>query len=88
MTYFKSSFTYFLLIKIQTWLMNTTETVYTFGKVNYCQGFFSSGIWMAITATLLLATILAFGVSFLFSIKTMDKFDDPKVKPLSIALEK
>jgi len=64
------------------------ETAYTFGPVNYCQGFFSSGIWMAITASLILAFILAFGVSLLMNVKTMDRFDDPKGKPLNIGAEK
>lgn len=61
---------------------------FEFGKVNYCQGFFTSGIWMAIVASLLLTLILAIGVSFLFSINTMDRFDDPKGKQLNIAIEK
>ena len=66
--------------------MNSTG--YSFNRPNYCQGFFSAGIWMAITASLLLTLILACGVSFLFSVKTMDRFDDPKGKPLTIAAEK
>lgn len=66
----------------------SNDTEYIFGRVNYCQGFFSSGIWMAISSLLILTTILAFGVSFLFGINTMDRFDDPKGKPLSIAIEK
>lgn len=60
----------------------------TFGQVNYCQGFFSEGIWMAITASLILLAILAFGVSLLTNISTMDRYDDPKGKPLNIAAEK
>jgi V-type H+-transporting ATPase S1 subunit len=73
---------------MQPFGVQTNGTSYTFGKVNYCQGYFSSGIWMAITSSLLLTVILAFGVSMLFSIKTMDRFDDPKGKPLNIAMEK
>ena len=68
--------------------MSVNGSEYSFGKVNYCQGFFSSGIWMAITTSLVLTFILAFGISFLFNINTMDKFDDPKGKPLNIAIEK
>ena len=75
-------------MKIQPFNITTNGTAYVFGKVNYCQGFFSSGIWMAITSSLLLTFILAVGVSFLFNVKTMDKFDDPKGKPLNIAIEK
>ena len=66
--------------------MNSTN--YTFGRVNYCQGFFSNGIWMAITSSLILVTILSFGITFLFNINTMYRFDDPKGKPLNIAIEK
>lgn len=66
--------------------MNGTD--FTFGQVNYCQGFFTSGIWMAIMTSLLLALILAMGVTFLCNINTMDRFDDPKGKPLNIAIEK
>ena len=70
--------------------MNSSNdsTSYTFGQINYCQGFFSNGIWMAITTSLILGIILSVGLSFLLNIKIMDKFDDPKGKPLNIAIEK
>jgi V-type H+-transporting ATPase S1 subunit len=61
---------------------------FTFGRVNYCQGFFTSGIWMAISATVIMTFILAFGVSLLFNVKALDRFDDPKGKPLNIGAEK
>lgn len=61
---------------------------YMFGKINYCQGFFTSGIWMAIISSLLLIFITMSGVTLLANINTMDRFDDPKGKPLNIALEK
>ncbi len=61
---------------------------YLFGKVNYCQGFFTSGIWMAILSSLLLLFITMVGITLLTNINTMDRFDDPKGKPLNIALEK
>ena len=78
----------FKLKQIQPFNMSSNGTNFTFGKVNYCQGFFSTGIWMAITSSLILTAILAYGVSFLFSVNTMDRFDDPKGKPLMIAQEK
>jgi len=43
---------------------------------------------MAITSSLILTFILAFGVALLFNVKTMDRFDDPKGKPLTIGAEK
>lgn len=82
---------WFYIQKLQiqpTGVVNINKSEYTFGRVNYCQGFFSSGIWMAITSSLILAFILAFGVSLLMNVKTMDKFDDPKGKPLNIGAEK
>ncbi len=75
-------------IKMQAFYLTPAGANYTFGKVNYCQGYFTGGIWMAITASLLLTLILAFGISLLCNIKTMDRFDDPKGKPLTIAMEK
>ena len=68
--------------------LNQTSGYYTFGSVNYCQGFFSEGIWMAISASLLLLAILSFGVTMLSQVTTMDLFDDPRGKQLNIAVEK
>lgn len=43
---------------------------------------------MAITSSLIMLIILAFGISMLTSIQTMSKFDDPKGKALQISAEK
>jgi V-type H+-transporting ATPase S1 subunit len=43
---------------------------------------------MGIMSSLLLTFILAMGVSMLCNVNTMDRFDDPKGKPLTIAAEK
>lgn len=79
---------YIEMLQIQPTGVENNGTDFTFGKVNYCQGFFTSGIWMAILSSLLLVFITVMGVSFLAGINTMDRFDDPKGKPLNIALEK
>ncbi len=55
-----------------------------FGPPNYCTSFFTSGIWMGITSSLLCLGILLFGVHRMMSIKSNDRFDDPKGKPLII----
>ena len=55
-----------------------------FGPPNYCTSFFTSGIWMGITSSLLCLGILLFGVHRLMSIKSNDRFDDPTGKPLLI----
>lgn len=79
---------YIQKLQLQPTGVTNNKSEYSFGRINYCQGFFSSGIWMAITSSLILAFILAFGVSLLMNVKTMDKFDDPKGKPLNIGAEK
>jgi len=55
-----------------------------FGPPNYCTSFFTSGIWMGITSSLLCLGILLFGVHRMMTIKSNDRFDDPKGKPLII----
>ncbi|CAF0857572.1 unnamed protein product [Adineta steineri] len=55
-----------------------------FGPPNYCTSFFTSGIWMGITSSLLCLAILLFGITRMMSIKSNDRFDDPKGKPLII----
>ncbi|XP_023222799.1 V-type proton ATPase subunit S1-like [Centruroides sculpturatus] len=49
-----------------------------------CVTFFTIPIWMGFMVVILLTAILAFGIYMLFSIHTMDRFDDPKGKPLSV----
>lgn len=48
-----------------------------------CVGFFTPGIWMGIIVTLILISILTWGMKMIMDIKTMDRFDDPKGKPIS-----
>lgn len=55
-----------------------------FGSANYCTSFFTSGIWMGITSSLLCLGILLVGVTRMMSIKSNDRFDDPKGKALVI----
>lgn len=48
-----------------------------------CVGFFTPGIWMGIVVTIVLLSILSWGMKMLMDVKTMDRFDDPKGKPIS-----
>ncbi|XP_070001467.1 V-type proton ATPase subunit S1 [Penaeus vannamei] len=50
-----------------------------------CVGFFTVPIWCALLVTLLLLFILFSGMYMLSDIKTMDRFDDPKGKPIMVA---
>uniref|UniRef100_H2Y9Q9 V-type proton ATPase subunit S1 n=2 Tax=Ciona savignyi TaxID=51511 RepID=H2Y9Q9_CIOSA len=56
----------------------------SFSRAVDCQGWFSIGIWTGLIITLLLLTILTMGLCMVAQISTMDRFDDPKGKPLSI----
>lgn len=47
-------------------------------------GFFTIPIWSGLFVTSLLVTIVLIGLSLIYDIKTMDQFDDPKGKPLTI----
>lgn len=56
-------------------------------KFNYasdCSGFFSPGIWMGLITTLLFVFILTYGLHMVMSLKTMDRFDDPKGPSISV----
>jgi len=48
-----------------------------------CVGFFTPGIWCGIFMTIILLSILTWGMKMIMDVKTMDRFDDPKGKPIS-----
>nr|XP_033778662.1 V-type proton ATPase subunit S1 isoform X2 [Geotrypetes seraphini] len=61
----------------------------TSGNFSYasdCSGFFSAGIWMGLVTTFLLVFILTYGLHMVMSLKTMDRFDDPKGPSISVPL--
>lgn len=49
-----------------------------------CVGFTSPGIWGGLFVTILLLAIMTIGISWMLDIKTMDRFDDPKGKTITI----
>lgn len=49
-----------------------------------CVGFTSGGVWMGLVITFLLISILSCGFAWMFDIKTMDRFDDPKGKTITV----
>lgn len=56
-----------------------------FGPCNECIGFFSAGIWGGLFVVILLLLILFWGLSNMMEIRTMDRFDDPKGKTITIS---
>jgi V-type H+-transporting ATPase S1 subunit len=59
---------------------HTTER---FAREYECVGFFTPGIWMGIVVTIMLLSVLTWGLKMIMDVKTMDRFDDPKGKPIS-----
>lgn len=57
----------------------------TFSDAYDCVGFTSIPIWTGIFVTALLALIMAWGLTMIMDIRTMDRFDDPKGKTITIS---
>ena len=55
-----------------------------FGARWYCGEIFSIGLWVGILITLFFASICYWGFGMLAAINTMDRFDDPKGKPIHV----
>ena len=61
--------------------MNNTES---FGDAYDCVGFTSIPIWSGLFVTAILLFIITFGLTMMMDIKTMDRFDDPKGKTITV----
>ncbi|XP_078677400.1 V-type proton ATPase subunit S1-like [Branchiostoma floridae x Branchiostoma belcheri] len=55
-----------------------------FSDANECVGFFTAPIWMGLLTSIILTLVLAFGMMMIMSLKTMDRFDDPKGKTITV----
>lgn len=49
-----------------------------------CIVFFSPGIWMAIFSLSVMIIIILFGLTMIAAVKSMDKYDDPKGKTITV----
>ncbi|XP_048003401.1 V-type proton ATPase subunit S1 [Leguminivora glycinivorella] len=70
-------------LKIQPFFINNS-TGLTFGDSLNCVGFFSAPIWASLFVTFILLFIMFFGIMMMMDIRTMDRFDDPKGKTITI----
>ncbi|XP_078394020.1 LOW QUALITY PROTEIN: V-type proton ATPase subunit S1-like, partial [Cetorhinus maximus] len=66
--------------QIQGFGVNGTK----FSYASDCAGFFTPAIWMGLLTTLLMVFILTYGLHMITSLKTMDRFDDPKGPSISV----
>jgi len=55
-----------------------------FGSAYDCVYFFTAAIWSGIFVFTILAMIMASGLVMIIDIRTMDMFDDPKGKTITI----
>ena len=55
-----------------------------FGPAWGCGNVFSIGLWVGLLLSFFFALICAWGFSMLANIQTMDRFDDPKGKPIHV----
>ncbi|KRZ73846.1 Heterogeneous nuclear ribonucleoprotein D-like-B, partial [Trichinella papuae] len=53
-------------------------------NIDDCTPFFTAEVWMSLISVFVIFSITVFGVSMISSLKTMDRFDDPKGKSLVI----
>jgi len=60
------------------------KAISKFGRPNDCVGFFSIPIWSGIFCSIILVAVLTFGITMIMGINTMDRFDDPKGKSISV----
>uniref|UniRef100_A0A1L8EEW2 Putative vacuolar h+-atpase v0 sector accessory subunit s1 ac45 n=1 Tax=Haematobia irritans TaxID=7368 RepID=A0A1L8EEW2_HAEIR len=63
---------------------STTNEQFVFGDPWHCVGFFTGAILSGLLIVVLLLTITFVGVCWMMDINTMDRFDDPKGKTITI----
>lgn len=69
-------------LQVESYL--NTSVPQGFSEAYDCVGFTTAPIWSGLFVTFLLALIMTFGLCMIMDIKTMDRFDDPKGKTISI----
>lgn len=65
----------------------SNERTTTFYNTLDCSGWFTGPIWAGLLVSLLLLTMLTYAFGMISSITTMDKFDNPKGKTISVPQE-
>nr|XP_037875736.1 V-type proton ATPase subunit S1 [Bombyx mori] len=73
----------FIDIKVQPFFGPTNAST-PFGDSFNCVGFFSAPIWSGLFVVFILLSITFYGIMTMMDIKTMDRFDDPKGKTITI----
>ncbi|CAD7077033.1 unnamed protein product [Hermetia illucens] len=63
---------------------STNPQINKFNDPYNCVGFTSIPIWSGLLVTVILLAIMSIGVTWLMDIRTMDRFDDPKGKTITV----
>lgn len=71
-------------VQMQAPFNSTNNATFVFGDPWHCVGFFTGGILSGLLVVALLLTITFIGVCWMMDINTMDRFDDPKGKTITI----
>ncbi|KAJ8705646.1 hypothetical protein PYW08_012692 [Mythimna loreyi] len=72
----------FVDMKVQPFFERNTSQI--FGESFNCVPFFSSSIWAGLFVVFILLSITFYGIMMMLDIRTMDRFDDPKGKTITI----
>ncbi|XP_053679792.1 V-type proton ATPase subunit S1 [Anopheles nili] len=72
-------------VQLQPFFPGVSETTEKFGDAWYCVGFTSGGILSGLFLVLIFLIIGSYGVSWMMDIRTMDRFDDPKGKTITVS---
>ncbi|KAJ8703965.1 hypothetical protein PYW07_013259 [Mythimna separata] len=72
----------FVDMKVQPFF--ETNTTQIFGESFNCVPFFSASIWAGLFVVFILLSITFYGIMMMLDIRTMDRFDDPKGKTITI----
>ncbi|KAM3957614.1 vacuolar H[+] ATPase AC45 accessory subunit [Aphomia sociella] len=75
---------HFINLKIQPFFGTRNETDMEFGDSFNCTGFFSVPIWSGLFVVFIMLLITFYGIMNMMDIRTMDRFDDPKGKTITI----
>lgn len=76
---------YFTQLQLQLNFTNTGADLAKFTDAYDCVGFTSPAIWAGLFITFLLLSIISTAITYIMDIRTMDRFDDPKGKTITIS---
>lgn len=76
------NFKFYFIYQIQPFREKPQE--YKFGDSLDCVGFMSAPILAGLFVTFMLAAIVALGICMMMDLKTMDRFEDPKGKTITV----